>query len=105
MSPQASKPTSVKPAGKFDDDEPLNSEAPKAKSGLLPTGLSRAIVLGSLVLGFAMFTSFVAGRRYELVAAPRGDSALVYRIDTLTGRVSLCSMTSCMPLGEKVSGG
>ena len=105
MSAEATKATPVKRAGKVDDGEPPMADAPKPKSGLLPTGLSRAIVLGSLVIGLVGLTSFLFGHRYNLVAAQRGDNALMYRIDTLTGRVSLCSATSCMPVAEKDSGG
>lgn len=84
-----------------DDDDAPKLPAPKA--GLLPTGLSRAIVIGSLILGM-LVTSLVFSHRFELVAAQRGENAFVYRIDTLTGHVSFCSSVACVPVSEKDGG-
>jgi hypothetical protein len=68
---------------------------------LLPTGLSRAIVLGSLLLSGATLVGTLLPHRFSLVPAPRSDNALVYRIDGLTGQVSLCSSTQCQPVVDK----
>ncbi len=85
------------------DDEP-KAEMPPPKTGFLPTGLSRAIVLGSVILGAVVLTPLLIGHRYELVTVPRSENALAYRIDSLTGRVSLCSAAACVPIAEKENG-
>ncbi len=100
-----SKLLPIKRPPKPEAEEEPKAESPPPKAGILPTGLSRAIVLGSAILGLVVLTPLLLGHRYELVAAARGDNALMYRIDTLTGRVSLCSATSCMPVAERDSGG
>jgi hypothetical protein len=83
------------------EDDDAKPAAPPPRSGLLPTGLSRAIVIATL-FGSAVYLlpEFLA-HRYTLASVPRTENALVYRLDTLTGRVSLCSATQCMPLSEK----
>ena len=88
---------------KSEPDEDVKPEAPP-KTGILPTGLSRAIVLASVILTIVVITPLLLGHRYALVAAQRSENALVYRIDTLTGHVSLCSATQCQPVAEKESG-
>eukprot|EP01012_Entosiphon_sulcatum_P045152 TRINITY_DN60140_c0_g1_i1.p1 TRINITY_DN60140_c0_g1~~TRINITY_DN60140_c0_g1_i1.p1 ORF type:complete len:105 (-),score=10.76 TRINITY_DN60140_c0_g1_i1:306-620(-) len=94
-------PPPVKRPSKSDDDDDVPKEMPKPKPGLLPTGLSRAIVLGSLILGLLILGPLLLSHRYELIAASRSENAMVYRIDTLTGRVSLCLATQCQPVTEK----
>ena len=81
------------------DDEA--KPAPPSRGGLLPTGLSRAIVLATLLGALAYLTPEFLAHRYSLAAVPRTENALVYRLDTLTGRVSICSTTQCMALSEK----
>lgn len=100
-----SKLLPMKRPAKPEAEAETKAEMPPPKAGFLPTGLSRAIVLGSLILSLIVLTPLLLGHRYELVAANRSENALVYRIDTLTGRVSLCSATQCLPVSEKDSGG
>ncbi len=95
------RPTKPEPA----DEDDAKTEMPPPKAAFLPTGLSRAIVLGSAIMSFVGLAPLVLGHRYELVAAARSENSLVYRIDTLTGRVSLCSATQCLMVAEKDSGG
>ena len=92
---------SIKP----EPEDDAKTEMPPPKAGFLPTGLSRAIVLGSVIMGFLLLAPLVLGHRYEIVAVTRSENALVYRIDTLTGRVSLCSAAQCLPVMEKSSDG
>lgn len=73
---------------------------PAPKTGLLPTGLSRAIVIATTMVCLVAAPFFFA-KRYELVAAPRNENAMVFRLDTLTGAVSLCSAAQCTPVSEK----
>lgn len=89
-----------KPEAEEEDAKP----AAASKPGLLPTGLSRAIVLASLILS-AIAVSLLFSHRYEVVAAHRGENAFIYRIDTLSGSISFCSSTSCVPVAETSSGG
>lgn len=100
-----SKLLPTKRPGKPEADDEPKAEMPPPKAGFLPTGLSRAIVLGSTILGIVVLTPLLLGHRYELVAVPRSENALAYRIDTLTGRVSLCSAGACVPVTEKENGG
>jgi hypothetical protein len=88
----------------LDDDAPAQA-APRHKPGLLPTGLSRAIVIGAVFLGLCAVVPLLFANRYVLVPAPRSDNALVFRLDTLTGRMHLCSAAQCNPVAEKDSGG
>lgn len=92
------------PAPKQDlNSEPAGDEmvAPVApKTGILPTGLSRAIVIATTMVCLVA-TPFFFARRYELMAAPRNENAIVFRLDTLTGAVSLCSTAQCTPVSEK----
>lgn len=81
-------------------DEPA-SLAPAPKAGLLPTGLSRALVIGSVVLALAGMTVGLFGDRYALIPAQRSENAVVYRIDRLTGSVAFCSAAACVALPEK----
>ena len=86
---------SIKP----EPEDDAKTEMPPPKAGFLPT------VLGSVIMGFLLLAPLVLGHRYEIVAVTRSENALVYRIDTLTGRVSLCSAAQCLPVMEKSSDG
>ena len=103
MSTETAKPASApKRAKPVDDEDDVGGKAaPSARAGMLPTGLSRAIVIGALFLSCATVAGTLLPHRYALVPAPRSDNALVYRIDALTGQVSLCSSTQCQPVAEK----
>jgi len=106
---EAAKPTTgVAPAGAVKGKEPDADEAapPPAppKPGLLPTGLSRAMVIGALLLFSAIVGVGLFGGRYALISALRTENAIVYRIDRMTGRVSFCSPAACMPVPEKADG-
>ncbi len=83
-----------------DDDDAGKKPAAVAKPGFLPTGLSRAIVVASVLLSSAVLVATLVPHRYVLVPVPRSDNALVYRIDGLTGQMSLCSATQCQPVAN-----
>lgn len=98
---------SAKPAGapaprskEPDIEETANAPA-QQRTGLLPTGLSRAMVIGSILLVAAALAIGLFGDRYTLIAASRSENALAYRLDRVTGKVSFCSPASCVPLAEK----
>ena len=104
MSPEPAKPAPAPKRAKPVDDEDDaggKSSPSSSRGGVLPTGLSRAIVIGAVLLSGATVAGTLLPHRYALVPAPRSDNALVYRIDALTGRVSLCSATQCQPVTEK----
>jgi hypothetical protein len=83
-----------------DDDEPRKPK-PAPRTGLLPTGLSRAIVIATILLCATIALARLMPQRYVLVPVTKSDNALAYRIDGLTGRVSLCSASQCQVLDEK----
>jgi hypothetical protein len=99
--PKDAKPAPPPPRRSMKSDDDDAKPTPPPRSGLLPTGLSRAIVIATL-FGSAVYLlpEFLA-HRYSLASIPRTENALVYRLDTLTGKVSICSTTQCMPLTEK----
>ena len=84
-----------------DDDEPKAS--PQQKPGVLPTGLSRAIVIAAVLATLTFVTTSLLSNRYELVAATKSDNAIVYRLDRLTGRVSFCSASQCNVLPNRAA--
>ncbi|MCB2107323.1 MAG: hypothetical protein KDE14_06455 [Rhodobacteraceae bacterium] len=94
----------ARPAPSLDDRNEVTEPvlpARKPKSGLFPTGLSRAIVLAAL-LGCATWGSvqFVVGR-YDLVASSNVENNYVYRIDRVSGAVSLCSSLGCTVVPDR----
>ncbi len=104
-SSEAVKPSLVPSGGHAkgkdtDGDEPVAAPAP-VKVGFLPTGLSRAMVIGSLLLVSAVIAVGLFGDRYTLVSALRSENAVIYRLDRLTGQISFCSPVACVPVAEK----
>jgi hypothetical protein len=82
-----------------DEDAPV-VPPPPPKVGVLPTGLSRAIVIASLVLTIGVGIVELVSNRYTLAPSTRSDTAIVYRIDHMTGRVSVCSPAACRAVTE-----
>lgn len=93
--------TAPTPRGKEPDGDETASAPVPQKAGLLPTGLSRAMVIGSILLVLAALAIGLFGDRYTLIAASRSENALAYRLDRLTGQVSFCSPAACVALAEK----
>lgn len=84
------------------EDQPL-VPAVAPKPSILPTGLSRAIVLMSIIGAVALIiaTWMAAGllqNRYSMVAGQNPDSSVIFRLDERTGVVSVCSTASCRVL-------
>jgi hypothetical protein len=77
-----------------DDDGAASGEAPP-KQKLLPTGLSRAIVIASIFASLVVALSGLFANRFELVPAPNSTNGFMYRIDRLTGDVQFCSPAGC----------
>lgn len=86
------KPASVKKP-KEEDDEP--APAPALKQKTLPTGLSRGIVIGTLLFSLAYIIVGLFGDRFAISPVPNSANAFVYRVDRLTGSVHLCGSQSC----------
>ena len=102
---EATKPASMAPPSGAKGKEPDNDEAvaptPPPKAGLLPTGLSRAMVIGSILVVLTGGAVGLFGNRYMLIPAVRSENAIVYRLDRMTGRVSFCSPAACVEVSEK----
>ncbi len=93
-----------KPAAKTSsslDDEPGPIPAKPASPGILSTGLSRAIVISTVLFVAAIATPLVVTHRYAVIAGARGDVPVVYRLDTLTGKLNFCTPTQCAPVPDK----
>lgn len=89
----------IAPNRNLRDELPENSGAvapPKPK--FLPTGLSRAIVLGSVIISVALAAALPFSARYDLIPAPNSVNGFMYRIDRLTGAVQFCGPQGCSPL-------
>ena len=102
---EAAKPTLVAaPTGaksrESDSDDAIAAIAPP-KAGLLPTGLSRAMVIGSTLVVLTGGAVGLFADRYTVISAMRSENAIVYRLDRMTGRVSFCSPAACVPIPEK----
>lgn len=58
--------------------------------------IARAVVIAALILGGAVVVRGMFGTdRYDLIPAVGGT---VYRLDRLTGAVSICTPVACKPL-------
>lgn len=90
------KPGPLKKARPSDDDEDAPSvPRPPLKQKTLPTGLSRAIVIGTVIFALAYATVGLLGDRYALTPVPNSVNSFVFRIDKLTGSVHFCSAQGC----------
>jgi hypothetical protein len=101
----AAAPISLAKAGpkpeRDEDDGHQPLVPPTPKFNMLPTGLSRAIVISALLAVSAAFmVAFVSGR-YALTAPAATDTATVFRIDRLRGEVSVCTTLGCKVLEER----
>jgi len=87
---------------KIDDDaENLPLVPPTAKPGFFPTGLSRAIVVGALIMFSAMLAANFIDDRYSIIATNNTENTIVFRLDKLSGTVSLCTSLGCKKLDER----
>ena len=93
----APKPVPAPPAkkGSSDDEDDVKTPRPAAKQKMLSTGLSRAIVLATVLVILGVMINGLLGKRYELVPAPNSTNGFMYRIDKLTGAVHFCAPAQC----------
>lgn len=108
--PEESKPTAKPnpgPAAKKslddDDDDDAKPAGPAPKQKLLPTGLSRAIVIAAILTTISIFVGSLYGDRYELVPAPNSANGFMYKIDKLTGAVQFCAPAQCTDIPSRGS--
>lgn len=95
------KPATTKsPSSSIDEELGELPAKPKSPS-ILSTGLSRAIVISTVVFVAAIVTPLVVMHRYALAPGSRGEMPVVYRLDTLTGKVAFCTPTQCSPVPAK----
>lgn len=97
LAPLASAPTE----GKEQDSDGAPAQASLPKTMLLPTGLSRAMVLSSILLLITASVIGLLGNRYALFPVPNSPNAMAYRLDRLTGGVSFCTSVQCSPVSSK----
>lgn len=76
-----------------DDEAPAIGPPPKQKT--LPTGLSRAIVIATVIASITIAATGLLAHRYDLVAADNSANGFMYRIDRLTGAVQFCGPQGC----------
>jgi hypothetical protein len=93
-------PVIVKKGKKDDagDDAAGETAAPQQK--LLPTGLSRSIVIAAIIASLMVGISTLFADRYELVPAPSSANGFMYRIDKLFGAVQFCGPQGCSDLPQ-----
>jgi hypothetical protein len=99
---QAIKPpvvaSAVEKGGNRSEDEAEALLASPPKTSLLPTGLSRSIVIGAILFVISTGTVGLLGNRYTLVPPTGAGNNFIYRVDRLTGSVAFCSPAKCSPL-------
>jgi hypothetical protein len=62
---------------------------------LFSDSVSMAIVIGTSLLGGIWIIVAFFSHRFDLIPVVKGDSAIFYRIDRLTGRTSICTSSGC----------
>lgn len=83
------------------DEDDAAPPAPLPKAGLLPTGLSRAMVISTTFLSITAVVVGLVSGRFTLVPVPNSPNAMAYRIDHLTGEVAFCSSVQCSPVSTR----
>ncbi len=81
-----------------DDAREETVAAPQPNQKFLPTGLSRALVLASIIMSITISATLLFANRYDLVPAPNSVNGFMYRIDRLSGGVQFCGPQGCSPL-------
>jgi len=81
---------------KLDDEDAAASAATApVNQSFLPTGLSRAIVLASVIFALSFAAVELLRDRYAISPVPNSANSFVYRIDRLTGSLSFCGTQQC----------
>lgn len=95
----AVSPTVVKRAPRSHDEDGEGSGAPVAlKQKMLPTGLSRAIVIATIVGAVIVGAASLLKDRYSILAVPNSPNGGIYRLDRMTGALKYCGATACSPI-------
>ncbi len=80
---------------RLDDDDAAAAPASAKKEKTLPTGLSRAIVIATLIFSVAFAAVELLRDRYGIAPVPNSPNSMAYRIDRLTGALQLCGAQQC----------
>lgn len=88
-------PPALKKARPEDEDEAAVAAPPPRREKTLPTGLSRAIVIATLIFSIAFATVGLLHDRYAIAPVPNSVNSFVYRLDRLTGALLLCGAQQC----------
>ena len=92
------KPAAAK-RSRLDEDEAAETSAAAPKQKMLPTGLSRAIVVSTLIFTVIFTAAFVSVElmrdRYGISPVPNSANIFVYQIDRLTGSLQFCGSQQC----------
>ena len=98
----AASPTIVKkgakPGGDDDADGGPAPAAPAPKQKMLPTGLSRAIVIATIIGSVIVGAASLLKDRYSVLAVPNSPNGGIYRLDRMTGALKYCGTTACSPI-------
>lgn len=96
----AVSPTIVKKGAKPSDDEGDDAPAPAPvlKQKMLPTGLSRSIVIATLIGSVIVGAASLLKDRYSVLAVPNSPNGGIYRLDRMTGALKYCGTTACSPI-------
>jgi len=93
--PPKPAPAPKKPAPSDDEEDDGKHTIAAPKQKMLPTGLSRAIVIASILISLTVAAVTLLDGRYQLAASPNSTNGFMYRIDTLTGAVHYCAPVRC----------
>lgn len=97
----AVSPTIVKKGAKSGGDDETDGPAGPAsalKQKMLPTGLSRAIVIATIIGSVIVGASSLLKDRYSVLAVPNSPNGGIYRLDRMTGSLKYCGTTACSPI-------
>ena len=97
----AVSPTIVKKGAKPSGDDEADGPAPGPvvlKQKTLPTGLSRAIVIATIIGSVLVGAASLLKDRYSVLAVPNSPNGGIYRLDRMTGALKYCGTTACSPI-------
>ena len=95
------KPVAAKAPSSLPDDSTSAAPPKPTSPGILSTGLSRAIVISAVLIVVTMAALLVATHRYAMTSGTHGETAVVYRLNTLTGKLYFCTPVQCSPVPDK----
>jgi len=80
---------------RLDEDDAAEASVAPPKQKMLPTGLSRAIVVSTVIFTVAFVAVELMRDRYAISPVPNSANSFVYRIDRLTGSLQFCGSQQC----------